>query len=143
MPLPELMRSPYVQTSDRQSEFAQSLRRAMLMSGARPTEEERHATAVVHILRDQVVRQVLSTSARNRITEYTVTYLVRFSVTVGAQEVLAPQDVQSTQPYSFDESLQLAKQQEEITLRQGMAHDLADIVMRRLARVQPPPRTSS
>jgi outer membrane lipopolysaccharide assembly protein LptE/RlpB len=91
---------------------------------------------VVHILRDQVIRQVLSTSAANRITEYTVTYLVRFSVTIGEQEVLPPQDVSSTQPYSFEESLLLAKQQEEIVLRQGMARDLADIVMRRLAHVQ-------
>jgi LPS-assembly lipoprotein len=136
LPLPPAMQAPYLKTTDRQSEFVQSLRRAMLMSGAVPVDEERHASAVVHILRDQVVRQVLSTSAANRITEYTVTYLVRFSVTIGEHEVLAPQDVSSTQPYSFDESLQLAKQQEEIVLRQGMARDLADIVMRRLAHVQ-------
>jgi LPS-assembly lipoprotein len=136
-PLPEAMRAPYLQTTDRQSDFVQSLRRAMVMSGARPAEQERDATAVVHILRDQVIRQVLSTSATNQITEYVVTYNVRFSVSVGGEEVLAPQDVSNTQPYSYNESLQLAKQQEEIILRRGMAHDLADVVMRRLARVHP------
>jgi LPS-assembly lipoprotein len=130
------MRNPYLKVVDRQSEFVQSLRRAMLMAGAQPTDDEKVATAVVHILKDTVVRQVLSTSAANQITEYTVTYTVRFSVTIGEQEVLAPQEVSSTQPYSFVESLQLAKQQEEIVLRQGMAHDLADVVMRRLARVR-------
>jgi outer membrane lipopolysaccharide assembly protein LptE/RlpB len=136
-PLSPAMRAPYLATVDHQSEFAQSLRRAMVMSGALPVDEERHASAVVHILKDQVIRQVLSTSAANHITEYVVTYNVRFSVTIGEQEVLAPQDVSSAQPYSFDESLQLAKQQEEIVLRQGMARDLADVVMRRLAHVQP------
>jgi LPS-assembly lipoprotein len=134
------MRAPYLATVDRQSEFVQSLRRAMIMSGALPVDQERHASAVVHILKDQVLRQVLSTSAANQITEYVVTYNVRFSVTIGEQEVLAPQDVSSTQPYSFDESLQLAKQQEEIVLRRGMAKDLAEIVMRRLAHVHPEPQ---
>jgi len=133
------MRAPYVVSTDRQSDFVQSLRRAMLMSGALPVDDEKHASAVVHILRDQVIRQVLSTSAANQITEYVVTYNVRFSVTIGDKEVLAPQDVSSTQPYSFNESLQLAKQQEEIALRQGMARDLADVVMRRLVHVEAPP----
>jgi LPS-assembly lipoprotein len=137
-PLSAAMRRPYLQTVDRQSEFVQSLRRAMIMSGAEPTDEQKLASAVVHILKDQVIRQVLSTSAANTITEYTVTYTVRFSVTVGDLEVLAPEDVSSTQPFSYVESLQLAKQQEEIVLRQGMAHDLADVVMRRLARVRSP-----
>lgn len=135
-PLPAAMRTPYLVVTDRQSDFVQSLRRAMLMSGAHPTDDESKASAVVHILRDEVVRQVLSTSAANQITEYTVTYIVRFSVTIGDKEVLAPQEVSNTQPYSYSESQQLAKQQEEIVLRQGMAQDLADIVMRRLARVE-------
>ena len=138
-PLSPAMRAPYVVSTDRQSDFVQSLRRAMLMSGALPVDDEKHASAVVHILRDQVIRQVLSTSAANQITEYVVTYNVRFSVTIGDKEVLAPQDVSSTQPYSFNESLQLAKQQEEISLRQGMARDLADVVMRRLVHVEAPP----
>jgi LPS-assembly lipoprotein len=135
-PLPVVMRTPYLKVIDRQSDFVQSLMRAMLISGAHPTNDESKASAVVHILRDQVVRQVLSTSAANQITEYTVTYFVRFSVTIGDQEVLAPQEVSNTQPYSYTEAQQLGKQQEEIILRRGMAHDLADIVMRRLARVQ-------
>ena len=137
-PLPAAMKAPYLQVIDRQSEFVQSLRRAMIMSGAEPTDDQKLASAVIHILKDQVLRQVLSTSAANTITEYTVTYTVRFSVTVGDREVLAPEEVSSTQPFSYVESLQLAKQQEEIVLRQGMAHDLADVIMRRLARVHPP-----
>jgi LPS-assembly lipoprotein len=140
-PLSPAMRAPYLAAVDHQSEFVQSLRRAMVMSGALPVDEERYASVVVHILQDQVLRQVLSTSAANHITEYVVTYNVRFSVTIGQQEVLPPQDVSSAQPYSFDESLLLAKQQEEIVLRKGMAHDLADIVMRRLAHVRPQPET--
>jgi LPS-assembly lipoprotein len=135
-PLPAAMRTPYLDTPlDRQSEFVQSLRRAMLIAGAHPTDEKGKASAIVHILKDQFLQQVLSTSATNQITEYLVTYNVRFSVTVNDKEVLAPQDVSNTQPYSYQESLQLAKEQEQAVLHKGMAHDLADLVMRRLARL--------
>ena len=37
-PLPDVVKSPFVQTTDRQSEFAISLERAMIISGAHPTE---------------------------------------------------------------------------------------------------------
>ena len=64
-----------------------------------------------------------------------MTYTVRFSVTVGGKELLAPQQVSSIRSYSFDESLLLAKEHEEAILQQAMGQDLADIVMRRLSRV--------
>lgn len=134
-PLPESMRTPYVEASDRQSEFVQSLQRSLLISGAHPSRQKDTASAVVNILRDQVSRRVLSVSASNQPTEYEVTYTVRFSVVAGHKELLPPQEVADTRTYSFDERLLLAKRHEETILRQDMARDLADIVMRRLARL--------
>jgi LPS-assembly lipoprotein len=58
---------------------------------------------------------------------------VRFSVTAGDQELLAPQDISATRSYSFDETRLLAKEHEESILRQAMAHDLADRVIRQLS----------
>jgi LPS-assembly lipoprotein len=131
--LPALMRRPYIQAPDQQSDFVQSLRREMVISGAHPAEELTHATAVVEILQDAVKQRVLSVSAQNRPTEYEVTYTVRFSVNAGGRQVLGPQLVFATRSYSFDESLLLAKQHEEAILQQAMGRDLADVVMRRLA----------
>lgn len=132
-PLPESIKTPFVEASDRQSEFVQSLRRALLTSGAHPTEQKGDASAVVSILKDDFNRRVLSLSATNQPSEYEITYTVRFSVTAGDKELLPPQEVSSTRSYSFDERLLLAKSHEEAVLRQDMAHDLADIVMRRLS----------
>jgi LPS-assembly lipoprotein len=132
-PLPESIKTPFVEASDRQSEFVQSLRRALLTSGARPTEQKGDASAVVSILKDDFTKRVLSLSATNQPSEYEITYTVRFSVTAGDKELLPPQEVSSTRSYSFDERLLLAKSHEEAVLRQDMAHDLADIVMRRLS----------
>lgn len=137
LPLPQPIRKPYIQASDEQSDFVQSLRRQMLMSGAHPVDSPDQATAVVvvDVLDDAVTARVLSVSAQNRPTEYQITYTVRFSVTGGGRVLLAPQQVSATRSYSFDESLLLAKEHEQAILRQAMGQDLADIVMRRLSRV--------
>ena len=137
LPLPQPIRAPYIHALDQQSDFVQSLRREMLISGAHPVDTPDRASAVVDILDDAVTRRVLSVSAQNRPTEYQVTYTVRFRVTAGddGKELLAPQQIVTVRSYSFDESLLLAKEHEEAILQQAMGQDLADIVMRRLSRV--------
>lgn len=132
-PLPESIRNAYVQAADQQSDFVQSLHKALLISGARPPARKDEASAVVYILKDEVARRVLSVSASNQPNEYEVTYTVRFSVSRADRELLPAQDVSATRSFSFDERLLLAKQHEEAILRQAMARDLADIVMRQLS----------
>ena len=110
------------------------LRHALLSNGAQLSPQKGDASAVVSVLRDSVARRVLSVSATNQPNQYEVTYTVGFSVSApGGKELLAPQEVSATRSYSFDETLLLAKNHEEQILRQDMARDLADMVMRRLA----------
>jgi LPS-assembly lipoprotein len=132
-PLPDTLKGAYVQATDPQTDFVQDLRKALLRSGVRPPLQKDKASAIVYITKDEVIRRTLSVSANNQPNEYEVTYNVRFSVSAGDKELLAPQDVSSTRSYSFSESLLLAKEHEESILRQAMAHDLADIVMRQLS----------
>jgi LPS-assembly lipoprotein len=134
-PLPEVVKTPYVEAADRQSEFVQSLRRALLSNGAHLAQEKSGASGVVRISRDTVTRRVLSVSATNQPNEYEVTYTISFSVSAGDKELLSNQEVSETRTYSFDERLLLAKGHEEDILRQDMAHELADMVMRRLSRL--------
>jgi LPS-assembly lipoprotein len=132
-PLPAVVRSPYVEAPDRQSDFVQSLRHALLANGAQLTPDRTKASVVVSILKDNVARRVLSVSALNQPNEYEVTYTVGFSVTAGDKELLPAQEVSVIRTYSFDERLLLAKGHEEDILRRDMARDLAERVMRRLS----------
>src|SRR3984893_9841193 len=136
-PLPQSMKAAYVEATDQQTDFVQSLRKALLTSGARPALEKSTASSVVNILKDEVVRRTLSVSALNKPNEYEVTYSVRFSVSAGDQaggkELLAPQEISATRSYSFDETRLLAKEHEEAILRQAMAHALAARVGRHLS----------
>lgn len=132
-PLPAVVRSPYVEAPERQSDFVQSLRHELASNGAQLSPDRTKASAVVSIVRDEVVRRVLSVSALNQPNEYEVTYTVGFSVTAGDKELLPAQEVSVIRTYSFDERLLLAKGHEEDILRQDMANDLARMVMRRLS----------
>jgi LPS-assembly lipoprotein len=133
--LPAAVKTPFVDTQDRQSDFVQRLERALLMNGAQLAPERTKASAVVTILKDNVKQRVLSVSNLNEPNEYELTYTVSFSVTAGGQELLPPQEVSATRSYSFDTHLLLAKGHEADILRGAMAQDLADMVMRRLARL--------
>ena len=134
-PLPQSIRRPYIEAPDQQSDFVQSLRRQMVISGVHPVDSRDQATAIVDILYDAPTSKVLSVTAQNRPAEYQVTYTVRFAVSAGGRVLLPPQEVSDMRSYSFDESLLLAKEHEEAILQQAMGQDLADIVMRRLSRI--------
>ena len=75
----------YVDAHDRQSDFVQGLRSALLVNGVVLTEDTTAATATVHVLDDKHVQRVLSVSPDNLPREYELTYTVRFSVTLRRQ----------------------------------------------------------
>jgi LPS-assembly lipoprotein len=134
-PLPATVKTPYLEADDRQSDFVQSLERALLANGAQLAPQKDKASAVVSILKDNLKQRVLSVSNLNQPNEYELTYTVSFSVTAGDRELLPPQEISTTRSYSFDARFLLAKGQEADILRSAMAQDLADMVMRRLARL--------
>ena len=131
--LPSQFKLSYVDAHDRQSDFVQGLRNALLVSGVELTEDTKAATATVHVLDDKHTRRILSVSPDNLPREYELTYTVRFSVTAGDKELLSAQEVETTREYSFAVSELLAKENEEAVLQAALAHDLVEVVMRRLS----------
>jgi LPS-assembly lipoprotein len=134
-PLPQALTTTQLIAEDLQTDFAQGLRRALITSGGKLTENAERATGTVRIHKDEVARKVLSVSANNTPREYEVTYTVEFSVDSAGVELLPSQKVSISRDYSFDETKLLAKENEEAILREGMARDLVGIVMRRLSSI--------
>jgi len=133
-PLPKPLERAYVDAKDKQSEFVQGLRKALLTAGAQLTEEGQ-ASAVVHVLEDNATPRVLAVSSTDVPREYEIIYTVRVSVTGDGKELLAPQEIIARRDYSFDEYVLLAKDNEDAILRAALARDLVGIVMRRLSRL--------
>jgi LPS-assembly lipoprotein len=132
-PLPAPLAVSYLIAPDRQSDFVQGLRKALIQSGGKLAARREEASGTVRILRDEVSQKVLSVSANNIPREYELTYTIEFSVDAKDKELLPTQKVSVTRDYSFNERTLLAKENEEAVLREGMARDLVSIVMRRLS----------
>ncbi len=130
--LPAGVRHIYVATRDELSPFAVELRRSLDASGAAEAPSAGVADVVIRVLQDRTGRRVLSVSSRNTPQEYEIYYSVQFAIERGQAQAVAPQSIELTRSYSFSESDVLAKDREEAILREAMARDLADLVLRRL-----------
>lgn len=133
--LPPALKNPYLEVQDRQSDFTQSLRHALVSNGAQLADRRDQASAVVSIVKENFRKRTLVISPNNQVAEYEITYAVTFAVSAGDKELLQPQELTATRSYSFDESLLLAKGHEEDQLRADMARDLADRVMRLMSNL--------
>lgn len=131
--LPEVMSVTYIESEDRYTDFNRMLRESLQASGARVTSDKSQATAIVRVRKDTTGQRVLSVSARNTPQEYEVFYSVEYSVESPTGELIAPQRLELTRDYSYDERAVLAKQREQGVLREALARDLAGLVIRRLA----------
>lgn len=131
--LPPATVQTYLDTENPYSDFYASLRDALRDRGANVVESPTEATAVLRILEDDSGQRILSVSARNVPREYEVFYLVTFSLEADGSELLAPESLQATRSYTYDETQVLGKAAEENELRLSLARDLAMRVLRRLA----------
>jgi LPS-assembly lipoprotein len=135
-PLPAVMARPYLSLKDPYTDFSREFEHQLKSSGAAPQTVREGATATVEVTKDLVEQRTLAVSAKNIPTEYELIYTVTFSVRSGDKELLAPQTVSLSKDFSFDETLQLAKEHEADILRQQMARDLVGIAMRRLTSLK-------
>ena len=111
------------------------LRSRLRESGSSVADSAGQADAIIRVRVDRTGRRVLSVSARNTPQEFEIFYLVEYSIERAGKEVVPSQRLELTRNFSFDQSLLLAKDREEDVLREAMARDLADLVLRRLASI--------
>lgn len=131
--LPEVLATAYVETTDPYTDFNRALRESLQASGAHVVNDRAQATAIVRIRRESSGQRVLSVSTRNTPEEFQVFYSVEYSVEGEGRELIAPDKLELTRDYSYDETAVLAKQREQAVLREALARDLAGLVVRRLA----------
>jgi LPS-assembly lipoprotein len=135
-PLPAVMARPYLSLKDPYTDFSREFEHQLKSSGATVQLRREGATATIDVSKDFFSQLPLAVSAQNIPTEYELTYTVTFSVHGGDKELLAPQTISLSRDFSFDVTLQLAKEHEADILRQQMARDLVAIAMRRLTSLK-------
>lgn len=131
--LPPVLASAYIDPSDNQSDFYLGLRSALRSAGTTLEPRAGESTATIRILADGASERVLTVSAGNIPTAYTLSYTVRISVSAGGRELIAPEDHAMAREYSFDKTALLSKEREREALTAALADELVTLVMRRLA----------
>ena len=132
-PLPAVVASPFVEADDHYSPLYAALDKRLRAAGATPSADAATATAVIRLHVDDTGRDLLSVTADNKPGEYEVYYAAEFSVTSGAKDLIERNQVKLTRDYGYDESAVLAKEHEEGFLRDALAEEIADLILRRLA----------
>jgi LPS-assembly lipoprotein len=133
---PELAKV-YLAVPDPNSDLAVQLLRSLASAGVALTQDASVGTATLRIVDERYGRRVKSVSAQNRPTEYEVFYVAQFELEGTAGTLLAPQRVSRSRVFPYNERDILGKQQEEEMLREALARDIAGLITRQLAGLDP------
>lgn len=134
--VPEHLSPLYLDLSDEHSPFAQVLSQRLREAGVNVTADRSRAQAVLSVGNDAGGHNVSSVSALNEPQQYEVFYNVSYRLDLqdaGKVNVLPPQALGASRTMSYDKTLALAKLREERALRDMLAAELADQVLRRLS----------
>lgn len=131
--LPPAMQRTVIVASNPYSSLVRSLTRTLSGTNIKVVRDPKRATAELHILHDDSGRRVLSVDNRDRPQEYELHYIVTFSLTHGAQMLMAPQTVTLTRNFVFDPNSVLAGNAQASRLLDAMQRDAVQVIVRRLA----------
>lgn len=129
--LPAVMDRTKLVIQDRYSDFARELQRGLTQNGVQLVEGDYGARLEIPVNRAR--REILSVGGTARVREFRVRHRVEFRlVAADGQELLPLQIVEQTREVTFDETEILAAEREEEFLREELAVDMAQQVLRRL-----------
>jgi LPS-assembly lipoprotein len=128
--------SLYVE-SPANTSFVNELRRSVRAVGTRLVGSAKEAEAVLHVLKEDREKSILSLSGAGRVREYRLLYRVSFRLTGPNESELMPESrIELTRDLSFNEGEVLAKESEEALLYRDMENDAGLQILRRLGALK-------
>lgn len=101
-------------------------------------DNPKEAEAILDVLAEKREKAILSLNTQGRVREYTLYYKLRFRVRDAKNKELIPSsDIVLKRDISFNESLVMAKENEEALLYRDMQSDLVQQLLRRLQAIKP------
>ncbi len=119
------------------STVASLVRRELANTSSKSVPTAKTADAELNISSERRDRQILSLSGAGRVREYELRFLVRYQFTESNGRVLIPtSEILLTRILAYDDSLIIAKQQEEALLYTDMEKDAVGQILRRMVAVK-------
>ena len=134
MPLAPPLHQLYLQTPDPYGELARNLRLYLKASGVHLTENEKEATAILHIISETKGQQLLGISGTQQVQQYNLTLSVTFSVSSTDGKIWLDKDiVTETRALTIQADQILASSNEANNLYQQMRQAIVYDIMSRIA----------
>ncbi|MDB5800206.1 MAG: hypothetical protein JWL63_1145 [Rhodocyclales bacterium] len=136
-PKPMAFKTIYIEMSP-YSELAADLKRQIKTSGTTNAVDSREEAEVrMVVVQDNREKAILSLGSDGTVREYQLRQRFQFRLHDKAgKEVMSLQEINITRDITFNDSLVLAKEQEELLLYRDMQSDLVQQIVRRLAAVR-------
>lgn len=109
-----------------------ALRSLLRRRGGEVTGNPGLATTVIRLSELRETREVLSIGTDGKAIEYRLASSLRYEVTSGGSALLPPATLSASRDYSFQPQQVLAKEAEEVRLREHIQGQLAELIMLRL-----------
>jgi LPS-assembly lipoprotein len=130
--LPPEMDQTRLVIDDRYSQLSRHLQNLLERNGVQIVDGDA-ATAVLEVMSNRVVTEVLTIGDSARVREYRISHTVEFRLTDGAgAELIGPQTLRQSRELAFDEQAILANSREEEYLRADLAKTMARLMVARL-----------
>ena len=130
--------SVFVSTSGA-SVVATEIKRELANIPTKLMPSAKDADAQLNIIEDRRDRQILSLSGAGRVREYELKLRVSYQLVDARGGVFIPtSEIQLSRILSYDDSLIIAKQQEEALLYQDMERDAVAQILRRMTAIKHP-----
>lgn len=138
MVLPPGLERPWIEAAP-DSRIAEPLRRALARAGAVPAASPAEASSILVIGDEEMQTEVLSIGGGARIREFRIRHRLRIEARdPSGAPLLAPARFELSRDYNFDERSALGAELEAEQLREELARDMLQAVLRHIgARARP------
>ncbi len=127
----------YIQGVNMQQGLGYELKQTLRQNGVRIIDAYQPSAAVLTILSHQFDKRVLSVGRDARVSEYALYGQLRYTLTdAKGQTRIAPESLDATRDYQFQQGQVLGSEQEEAQLRQAINQELVQRLLRRLAQIK-------
>ena len=121
------------------SQMGQALKQALMDAGVAVLEDRNQAQLVFEALVDTPDKSIVASTAVGQVRELQLRQKLTFRVrTVTGRELIPSTELLLTRDMSTNETVALAKEQEEALLYRGMRNDIVQQLLRRLATLSAP-----
>lgn len=131
--LPSAMAVTYIKSGQPYGSLVDDFSAALQAQGGRITRQRSEATAVLHIVSNEIEKRVLSVDTAGKVLEFEVRQTIRFSVETSEKlPIVEQQEISLARDYIFSSAEALSAEREDKIIRKALQRNLVNLAMLRI-----------